>query len=307
MSEIKATDEGVRATTSQYRLRKFGMLAILYLTFSIVLPLHRFDFDQMPGIEQAALIILPTIVFMFLQLLLTQSMVQLRLTNGLCAATAFAGIAIWVAFTMLAFRRHGLHHEILLFVFSALTGLSLTIALTCLGTLLSLIVKERNLLLPVALIAMPIDFLGAMTSSGFTHDMVKHSPKFVSSVSVSVPGITTHTSHGIGIGPIAFIGPGDVLFMALFFSAVQRFEMAEKSTFWWMYALLTFSMILVLRVPNFAVGALVPMGLAVIIANASQIKLQREELFAVAYAGVLVLILVGFFFWSSHRYIFHSH
>jgi hypothetical protein len=167
----------------------------------------------------------------------------------------------------------------------------------------SLIVKDRNLLLPVALIAMPIDFLGAMTPQGFTHDVVKHAPNIVASVSVSVPKIT---AHGASIGPIAFIGPGDVLFMALFFAAVQRFKMAERATFWWMYALLSISMIAVINF-NFPVGALVPMGLAVIIANFSYLKLKRSEVFAVAYAGALVLGLVCLFFWFSHRYLFHSH
>jgi hypothetical protein len=137
--------------------------------------------------------------------------------------------------------------------------------------------------------------------------MIMHAPKFVSSVSVSVPKITAQTAHGVSIGPIAFIGPGDVLFMALFFAAVQKFRLAERATFWWMYGLLTISMILVIRLPDFEVGALVPMGLAVIIANFRLIKLKRDEVFAVGYAGILVLILVGFFFWSSHRYLFHSH
>jgi hypothetical protein len=292
------------------RLAQWWGAALAYLLFSILLPLHRFDFDRIPLLGRILLIIVPTAVFMLLQLVAVLCLTRLKLRAKASTIAGIVLILLWVA-EMFLIHPHRAHHYsaivLLMLTKNAIMGLTLTAALTFFGSLLSLIIKERNLLLPVALIAMPVDFIGAMTPTGFTHDMVKHAPQIVSSVSVSVPAITSQTSHGISIGPIAFIGPGDILFMALFFAAVQRFELSEKRTFWWMYGLLTISMILVIRLPNFAVGALVPMGLAVIIANARQIKLKREELFAVAYAGALVLALVGFFFWSSHRFLFHTH
>jgi hypothetical protein len=285
-------------------------LTVIYVAFSVLLPLHRFNFDRLSEMTQTILIVVPTAVFMMLQLLLIRSLVSLKLPPVRLVAGGVIGLVSW--FALLWFihpiRTFGPHLVVAVFLLkNALLGVGLTISLSFFGCLISLIVKEKNLLLPVALIAMPVDFIGAMTSQGFTHDMVKHAPKFVSSVSVSVPAITSQTSHGVSLGPIAFIGPGDVLFMALFFAAVMRFELAEVKTFWWMYALLTASMLLVLRLPNFMVGALVPMGLAVIVANVGLIKLNKEELYAVAYAGLLVLGLAGFFFWSSHRYLFHAH
>jgi hypothetical protein len=286
-----------------------AIIVAIYLAFSILLPIHRFNFDHLSRFEQALLIVIPTAVFMLLQLSLSLSIIKCALTNKWQVIVAIVGLVVWFGILLLRPSRSFGVEEFLLFYLTkqALLGLCLTFSLTNFGSLLSLIIKDKNLLLPVALIAMPIDFVGAMTSAGFTHDLVAHAPKFVSSVSVSVPAVTSVSSHGISIGPIAFIGPGDVLFMALFFATVQRFNLAERATFWWMYALLTVSMILVVQLPNFAVGALVPMGIGVIIANSGKIRLKRDELFAVVYASALVLVIVGFFFWSSHRYLFHSH
>jgi hypothetical protein len=285
-------------------------LTTVYVAFSTFLPLARFNVHHVPLLYQIALIFVPTLVFMLLQLALALSIVRLRLPPSRSLALAAAMLFAWIGTLYFHPSFHTMSVKELIFFLvlkPAVMGVTLTVSLTCFGSLLSLIIKEPNLLLPVALIAMPIDYVGAMTSIGFTHDMVKHMPNLVSNLSVAVPKITTISGHGVSLGPIAFIGPGDVLFMALFFTSVQRFKLAERATFWWMYGLLTLAMLLVIFLPNFPVGALVPMGLAVIIANASRFRLKRDEVFAVAYAGAMILAIVGLFFWSSHHKLFHSH
>jgi hypothetical protein len=284
------------------------LIVAIYFSFSVLLPLPRFDIRHVNGIIGALLVLVPTAIFMLLQLLLSLSIVQLKLSAGKSTALAVACLAVWI--TVLAYFHpyHRVDYETLIFFRLcrfALLGIFLTLSITCLGCLLSLIIKEPALLLPVALIAMPIDYLGAMTPIGFTHDMVAHASKFVSSVSVAVPTISV---HGVSISPIAYIGPGDVLFMSMFFACVQRFSLAERGTFWWMYGLLTFSMIVVITATRpFPIAALVPMGLAVIIANLGLIKLKREEIFAVVYAGIMILVIVCVFYFYSHRHFIHMH
>ena len=58
-----------------------------------------------------------------------------------------------------------------------------------------------------------------------------------------------------------------------------------RGTFWAMYGLLTLTMLIVLHT-NFNIAALVPMGLAVLIANGPAFRLQRSEVFATLYAIV---------------------
>ena len=175
-------------------------------------------------------------------------------------------------------------------------GLSLTLGLTFLGTILSRIIREANVLLPVAFVAMPIDYIGAMTPTGYTADMVKHHPSVVKAVSVSVP-----VMHGVA--PIGFIGPGDVLFIAFFLAVVQTLRMNMSGTFWLMYVFLTATMIVV-TAWGFNIAALVPMGFAVLFANFRYFKLQRSEVFASLYAMIIVLLLITGFYMYSHHHFF---
>ena len=178
-----------------------------------------------------------------------------------------------------------------------LLGFTITSACTFLGIALSRIVREVNVLLPVALVAMPIDYLGAMTPIGFTQNVMTQHPAMVQAVSVPVPTLG-------GLHPIGFIGPGDALFLAFFLAVVQRLALNMRGTFWGMYVLLTLTMLIVLTT-GANIAALVPMGLAVLIANGPSFRLQRSEVFATLYAAVLVLVLVVAFYGYSHTHFFH--
>ena len=245
----------------------------------------------------AAFHIAPTALFMLLQLWLAQSLVALRWTVRQSVVALFLGVALWAATLALGnsfqhFTRSeaGIFAHVSPLVFS----FAITLGLTAFGILLSRIVRERNVLLPAALVAMPIDFVGAMTSIGFTNNVVRRAPEIVSHVSVHVP-------HVSGLPVVALIGPGDALFIAFFLAAVQRLDMNLRGTFWWMFGLLTLAISEVIAV-GFPIGALVPMGIAVLIANFRYFRLQRAEVFAIIYALVLILALVGAFFFLTSRH-----
>ena len=157
--------------------------------------------------------------------------------------------------------------------------------------------REVNVLLPVALVAMPIDYIGAMTPIGFTQNAVTQHPAMVQAVSIPVPTMG-------GLHPIGFIGPGDALFLAFFLAVVQRLDLNMRGTFWGMYILLTLTMLIVLTT-GANIAALVPMGLAVLVANGPAFRLQRSEVFATLYAAALVLVLVVAFYGYSHTHFFH--
>jgi len=283
-----------------------ALLAILvYLAFDCTLPLLRMPEHWGGAVSTTIGMVAPTVIFMLLQLWLAKTVVAMRWPWSRVLVGAIVSISLWFVIAWLVHISHGmsiLEMRALLLLKSAGLSLLLTLGLTFFGILLALIIREPNVLLPIALIAMPIDYVGAMTSLGFTQAMVQHAPQFVNAVSVAVPSMGT-SRGGIGVHPLAFIGPGDALFIACFFAAVQRLGLNERGTFWWIYGLLTLAMLVVL-IQGFPIAALVPMGLAVVIANFRSFHYQRSEIFAMIYAGIMIFVVVGAFYLASHHFLF---
>lgn len=249
--------------------RRTALLALAaYVAFELLLPIVPLPRHRLPLVLLGGLVVLSTAAFMLLQLWLAQAVVHLKPRPALSAGLALVFAALLVA-VFLFVRPHRSWPAVVnapLFILTPLLqGLAITLGCACLGILLSPIIREPNVLLPVALVAMPIDYLGAMTSQGFTQNMVAQHPEVVRAVSVAVPGIGGAGRHG-GIHPIGFIGPGDALFMAFFFAVALRLGLNVRGTFWWMYGLLTATMLAVLFT-GVNIAALIPMGMAVLIAN----------------------------------------
>jgi len=290
-------------------VRAMALLALAcYLAFDLLLPLVPLPRRAPPPIIIAGLIFASTAAFMLLQLWLAQAVVNLKTRPVMSAALAVVFAGLWFA-ALWYVRPHrgwafGMNASALI-LRPILLGLTITLGCAFFGILLSRIIREANVLLPVALVAIPIDAIGAMTPIGFTQNAVAHNPGLVQALSVPVPAVGGGAQHHGALHPSGFIGPGDALFMAFFFAVALRLNLNVRGTFWWMYGLLTATMIFVLfREINIA--ALIPMGLAVLIANFRFFNLKREEVFATAYAAALVLVLVSGFYWYSHSHFFRT-
>lgn len=269
-----------------------GLALLAYLAFGLLLPWVPLPAHRPPLAVALGLVVVTTAMFMLLQLWLAQAVVDTKPGPALSAGLAVLCVALLIAVNLFAPP----------FLRLLLVNLMITLGCAFLGILLSRIIREPNVLLPVALVAIPIDFIGAMTSIGFTNTVVANNPALVKAVSVAVPTVGGGASHAGGLHPIGFIGPGDALFTAFFFAVVLRLNMNRRGTFWWMYGLLTLAMLIVLSPFGVNIAALVPMGLAVIVANFRYFKLKREEVFATFYAGAFILVLVtGFYFYSHSR------
>lgn len=292
------------ASPPRETVRRNALLAIVaYLAFGLLLPcVHTPPFHALPPAVRLALVVVPTAVFMLLQLWLAWALVRLAPRARWAALLAVLCAVLWFGTLVLVhpLRHLGYSANVALAILRpALLGFFVTLAGTFGGVLLSRIVRERNVLLPVALVAMPIDYIGAMTPIGFTQNVVAQHPGLVHAVSVPVPTVGS-------IHPIGFIGPGDALFIAFYFAAILRLEMNGRGTFWLMYALLTVTLLYVLLPGSVPVAALVPMGIAVIAANARLFTLKRDEVFAMGYAAALVLALVVGFYVYSHHHFYHA-
>ncbi|MGI4792166.1 MAG: hypothetical protein ACRYFS_25360 [Janthinobacterium lividum] len=277
-----------------------ALLALVaYSAFNLLLPLVPRPYHALI-IFVFGIVVLSTAAFMLLQLWLAQAVVALKPRPLVSTGLAVLCAALFALFYLVS-APYGPNPPLLL---QFGQGLAVTLGCTFFGILLSPIIREPNVLLPVALVAMPIDYLGAMTSIGFTQNMVANHPGIVRGVSVPVPSVGGSAHHG-GLHPIGFIGPGDILFVAFFFAVVLRLNLNVRGTFWWIYGLLTLTMLTVL-VTGINIAALVPMGLAVLIANFRSFKLKREEVFATIYAALFILVLITSFYFYAHSRFSHS-
>ena len=286
---------------------------VAYLFFSLIAGLVQLDPRKLPDphthplatkIVGLAIMILPTAIGMFLQLALIWNFVkQNRELNGEIKWAAVAS-PLWL---LIAFG-HLVPETAPAFVHVLVTtigNIALSIALTMFGAMISRIIREPKILLPIGLIAGVIDIVGAMTKIGFTQHKIKQHPEVVSKVSVQLPAV--HVAGGFTL-PTGQLGPADILFLAFFFAVVIRHWMNHRATFGALYGVLTPVMIGVTFGFLPSIAALAPMGIAVIAANWKYFKYSREENFAMLYAGLICIgAAIGFFMYTQANLFTHHH
>ncbi|MCC6445590.1 MAG: hypothetical protein IT210_19305 [Armatimonadetes bacterium] len=224
-------------------------------------------------------IIVATLVFMLLQLALIYDATRLSITR----LQAFLSLLFFVfLFIVMARFRVGMLADICLILASA-----------SLGYLVSTVIKEPNLILPVAVVGALVDYWGV--HFGPTQMVLSKAPQVLQTMSAKIPALGQAARAPGGLPYIAMIGPGDFLFLAIFYACVHKFGMNGRATYIWTAVLLTLGMLVALMTPVFYIPALVPMGVAVMAANWKYFKFKREEFFALLYAGIFIVVLVFLF------------
>lgn len=257
-------------------------VAFAYLVLGTILPLVNLRLPLVVGIT------ISIALLMILQLLLVVSLARVQMSSKVCLSVLLpaAGLTIALSFIM---GKWEIRNPALLSFSMSMRSLTMMVTGGSLGYLVSFIVREPNLLLPCAVFAAMVDYW-SVTWGPLSH-MLEKKASVVAAASVQMPALGR-------VSPVTMIGVGDFLFLALFFGVLYRFNMNAKGTFWIGYALLTVSMFLVLY-GRTALPALVPMGAAVIIANYRYFRLRREELLAMLYVGLFLLVAIigaGFYF-----------
>lgn len=301
VSDGQTPSDAVLARRS-HAVKMACLAVILYVMLKILTPLVPVPLRPVNPAPWILLQVLVTLAFMVLQLWVPWALWLVRpapkraIIFMLVSAVTWAGMAYLTA-PHRGWSRHQ-QHDIARFS-GPLADLFLTASLAWLGGLIALIVREAKILLPIGIVAAIIDVMGAMLPTGFTANVMAKHENVVKAVSVSVP--TVGSLH-----PMTIMGPGDALFLGFFFATVIRFGMNGRGSFWLTYALLTVSMLLVLAF-GFPIGALMPMGIAMLAANFRYFKYSREETFAMLYAGAIVIAGAVAFFAYTNRFVFHPH
>jgi hypothetical protein len=246
---------------------------------------------------QAILGVLVTIIFIGLPVLGLFRAGDHPWNPKLASTFVGVGVAAQITFTIIAQNR-----ILTGFPGAIAAGLSQTgLVLWCagLGALLATLLKEKNLIVPVSAFLAAFDIFLVLNPSGFTQKIMQAHPEVLQKVAMSVPKVESTPTFG-PVSPAAFVGPADLLFMAMFFVAIFKYQMRARETMIALIPTLAIYMGIVI-LTGFALPAMVPIGIVVLIVNWKEFTLSKEEWVS---TGVLIAFMAALFaggMWLSKR------
>lgn len=260
------------------------------------------------GLATVVIMAAPTIAFMAAQMSVIYFFTKLKLNVWQALFSLIACLACVALFTMLIAHQMYIAQKLgrypnireLFFILGNYFGplkmpisMLVMLAASSIGYMVSLRIKDKNLILPVVMFAACIDYW--TVTQGHVAAVLKHAPEIVSAVSAPIP------QAGAGsFVPVTMMGPGDPLFIALVLAAVHRLKMDSKRNFWFIFVAMTLGMVAVMLGYLPFLPALTLLAVAVILANLRQFKLSNEEKISVAVVGV-VLFAFTFWVWPALR------
>ena len=271
------------AWRKEWNVRLHGARSVLIAAALYLLMRLCAQIAPIRGEPGASVILLSVALFMLIQ------MAIVRAASGL----PFRQRALWTLAVVFALLVVGL--SLLLagvkmpavpwVLVSALRDLALILFAVSLGSAVSVVIREVNVLLPVAIFAAVVDFWSV--NYGPLGTLLATKPRVVVAAAVQVPVVGRAM-------PISMIGVGDFVFLALYFAVMHRFRMNTAGAFWCGFFLLTATMFAVIRVEWLnTVPALVPIGVALIAANVKHFRLKREEVVSTLIVGLGLLVLMA--------------
>lgn len=184
------------------------------------------------------------------------------------------------------------------------------IGLSLLGSAIGRVLKHPNTLLVASAFAIFFDIV--VVTMGTVAQLMNSGSNLIASVSVGAGASASGSQAALASirlpqppPPLSgvTIGPADVLFIAVFLSSVALLKLAERGTFRWMFVLLMIALAIAETsfLPSWLPGvpALVPMGIAVLVANRRFAAFTRDEKYAIVYGtGFALLCAAGIIFGS---------
>jgi len=170
-----------------------------------------------------------------------------------------------------------------------IADLALIFMALCFGRLLSRLIREANLLLPILVVIAVVDLWGVYF--GPVAQAVEHRPGLVETMSARLPTFGPAAPGQPAMPVVSTVGIGDFVFLAVLLACVQRFHLNLRGTLGWVFVLIWLPLI---AVPVFGVRlpGLLFIGLAGVVANFRHFRFTREEKTALLYgSGALGLVL----------------
>jgi len=156
------------------------------------------------------------------------------------------------------------------------------------GQIVSRMIKAPNVLVPVGVAAALVDTVGVYV--GFVAKAVRYNQEAVVAVSSSLP-----TASAANV-PLASLGPGDILFMALFLTCLAKFRLDVKAVAAWLFIAVAgvFALLMLTEVGD----KMVIPGLPVIVAasilpSARSFSFSKEEKRSLLIAAAIMIPMLA--------------
>lgn len=211
---------------------------------------------------------------------------------SLAALFLVGGLALQVASVLATMRTSGQ----LAALSNALSQFALATWCTGLGALLATLVREKNLLIPIAVFLVLYDAFLVLSPVGPTAVAMQAAPQVLPAIALQVP--IARSGPPVGKADVVgYIGPADLVFLGAFFVALFRFKLQTRRTLALMVPLLLLYLAIVLFT-GVSLPALVPIGLALIVSNWREFHLSKDEWTSTAVIAALGL---GLLIWGLTR------
>lgn len=208
------------------------------------------------------------------------------------------GVFVQAAF---AFIARSMGSPLAFGIYLAISQTGLIVWCGGLGALLATILKDRNVIVPLAIFLALFDIWLVFVPEGFVHQQVVVGPaRVLRDLGYQVPA-PQKVSQGGHAQALAYVGPADFLFLMMFFVALFKFDMRTRQTLAAIIPTLAAYLLVVLLAGNVEIGpirlgalpALLPIGVVVLLVNARQFKMNRDEKIATALVLILGIALVS--------------
>lgn len=192
---------------------------------------------------------------------------------------------------------------------SAIGNTGLILWCTGLGGMIACLIKDKNMILPVAIFLAGFDIFVVTYPSGPVQQILQKNPEAFKKVAYSVPTAVVEGSKNIGLNIAGYVGPADFFFLAMFFILLTKFRMKYKETLPYMVGALVIYLLIVLFAGNVSIGpislgalpALVPIGAVVLAVNRKEFQLKGDELIGTIIVSIIAVGLAIFGIMSAGK------
>ena len=310
MEQVRAaTTTGGGETEAVHRAGSWRSVALAVGIFALVrwslgmAGLARFD-RWLPSSVIVGLELVITGVFMACGLWVCLALAERLLRPRDYPRTAVLGLLLWGSWVLVFLFGRGLVRALAEALGSrfaqqaffgswrAASDVGLVLLAATVGVAVARLIRDKNILLPAAVFAAFADF---MVVNYFTVAQAMKTPKGREVVqhvmSAELPALTS--GAGGRLQAMATLGMADFLFVAFFFACVHQFRMNRRATVVALFVALTGSLVLVQFI--YSLPALIPMGVAFLLANFRCFRLSRDEWVATGVVLGTVAVLGGLF------------
>lgn len=181
-------------------------------------------------------------------------------------------------------------------LYAALSSIATVGWAGCLGFTVASLFRDKNLLLPAAIVLATVDMVIVFAPSGTVKQALG------SEVGRAVfEGIAFSIPTAGRAEPLAMIGPADFLFLGMFFLAIHRFQMNSRATIFaivpalvlYLWVAIFFGHVELAGLPLRALPALLPISVVVLLANRKEFRLTQSEKAMTLVLGILCLAAVS--------------